>query len=104
MQITFLAGSILARVNVNFIGLWRHFLGVRSIMVDVATVDEAKEYVELNYGPIYWNWLRSRGIHHMQSVWENSNVLLNGRRLTESVRQALDDGDTLDLVPRVAGG
>lgn len=79
-------------------------MGVRSIIVDVATVDEAKEYVELNYGPIYWNSLRSKGIHHKQSIWDSSNILLNGRRVRGSVRPALEDGDTLDLVPRVAGG
>jgi molybdopterin converting factor small subunit len=94
----------LAKVNINFIGLWRLILGVRSLTVEVNTVDEARRYVEQNYGPLYWKWLRFRGIQKKQSVWETSNVLLNGRGLTGSEGPSLKDGDNLDLVPRVAGG
>jgi molybdopterin converting factor small subunit len=94
----------LAKVNINFIGLWRRFLGVRSVTVNLDTIDDARDYVELNFGPNYWRWLRSRGIRNMQSVWDSSTVLLNGSGLVGSERPGLKDGDNLDLVPRVAGG
>jgi len=94
----------LAKVNINFIGLWRLILGLRSVTVEVNTVEDARDYVEANYGPLYCKWLRFRGRHDKQSVWETSNVLLNGRGLTGSEGPSLKDGDNLDLVPRVAGG
>jgi molybdopterin converting factor small subunit len=94
----------LAKVNINFIGLWRLIMGVRSVTVEVNTLDEAGHYVERNYGPLYWEWLHFRGLHDKPSVWETSNVLLNGRSLAGLEGLGLKDGDTLDLVPRVAGG
>jgi len=94
----------LAKVHINFIGLWRVILGTRSVTVEANTVDEAKDHVEVNYGPFYWKWLLHRGRHDRLSVWESSHILLNGRGLTGSAGQTLEDDDNLDLVPRVAGG
>jgi molybdopterin converting factor small subunit len=94
----------LARVNINFIGLWRIFLGVRSVTVEIDSIDEARAYVETNYGPIFQNNLKSRGITKRQSIWDNSNVLLNGRNIRHLDKPVLKDGDNLDLLSRVAGG
>jgi len=94
----------LARVNINFIGPWRLFLSVRSVTVDVNSIDEARDYVETNYAPIYQKKLQSRGIKKKQSVWDSSNILLNGRNIRQLDEPALKDGDNLDLLPRVAGG
>jgi len=99
-----LQGEILARVNINFIGLWRLFLSVRSVTVDVNSIDEARDYVEANYAPLYHKKLQSRGVKKKQSVWESSNILLNGRNIRQLNEPALKDGDKLDLLPRVAGG
>ena len=94
----------MARVNINFIGPWRLFLGVRSITVEVAGIDEARNYVETNYGAIFHKKLRSRGINKKQSIWDNSNVLLNGKNIRQLDKLVLKDGDRLDLLSRVAGG
>jgi molybdopterin converting factor small subunit len=98
------AEADLAKVNINFIGLWRLILGLRSVTVEVNTVGNARDYVEMTYGPLYWKWLRFKGRHDRHSVWESSNILLNGRGLMSSEETRLKDGDNLDLLPRVAGG
>jgi molybdopterin converting factor small subunit len=94
----------LTRVNINFIGPWRLFLGVRTITVEINSIDEARDYVETNYGPIYHKKIESRGIKKKQSVWDSSNVLLNGRNIRQLDEPALKDGDNIDLLPRIAGG
>jgi molybdopterin converting factor small subunit len=94
----------LAKVNINFIGLWRVFLGVRSITVEVTSIDEARGYVERNYGPIFHKNLKSRGINMKQSIWDNSNILLNGKNIHQLDKPVLKDGDKLDLLSKVAGG
>ena len=79
-------------------------MGVRAVTVEVNSIDEAREYVETNYGPIFQKKLKSRGIEKKQSVWDNSNVLLNGRNISQLNEPVLKDGDNLDLLSRVAGG
>jgi molybdopterin converting factor small subunit len=98
-----LAGAILARVNIKFIGLWRLFLGVQAVTVEVESIEEARDYVETNYGPLYQNKLGS-GINKKQSIWDSSNILLNGRNIRQLDELVLEDGDTIDLIPMVAGG
>lgn len=94
----------MARVNINFIGIWRVFLGVPSVTVEVASIDEARDYVEANYGPIFQKKLKSTGIKKKQSIWDNSNILLNGRNIGQLDNPVLKDGDKLDLLSKVAGG
>lgn len=94
----------MAKVNINFIGPWRLFLGVRAVTVEVNSIDEARNYVETNYGPIYQKKLKSRCIIRKQSIWDNSNILLSGRSIRQLDEPVLKDGDNLDLVPIVAGG
>lgn len=94
----------MAIVNINFIGLWRVFLGVRTVTVEISGIDEARDYIETNYVPVYQKKLESRGIKKKQSVWDNSNVLLNGRNIMQLDELVLKDGDKIDLLPRAAGG
>ncbi len=94
----------MAKVNINFIGAWKLFLGVRSITVEVNSIDEARDYVETNYSPVYQKKVKSRDIRKKQSVWDASNILLNGKNLKQLSEPVLKDGDNLDLVPLVAGG
>lgn len=94
----------MARVNINFIGPWRLFLGVRAVTVEVNSIDEARDYVETNYGPVYHKKLKSRGINKKQSVWDNSNILLNGVDIRQLDEPVLKDDDNLNLIPTVAGG
>lgn len=94
----------MARVTINFIGPWRLILGARTATAEVTTIDEARDYVETHYGPLYQNKLKSRGITKQQTIWDNSAVLLNGRNIKQMEKPTLNDGDTLDLLPIVAGG
>ena len=94
----------MAKVNINFIGPWRVFLGVRSVTVEMASIDEARNYVEANYGPVFQKKLNSRGINKRQSIWDNSNILLNGKNIRQLDKPVLKDGDKLDLLSKVAGG
>jgi molybdopterin converting factor small subunit len=93
-----------AKVTINFIGPWRLFLGVRAVTAEVNNIDEARAFVETRYGPIYQEKLKSRGIDKRQSIWESSNILLNGRNIKQLGEPVLKDGDTLDLLLIVAGG
>ena len=94
----------MARININFIGLWRVLLGERSITVEVSSIDEARDYVEANYSPIFQRNFKSSGVNKKQSIWDNSNVLLNGKNISLLDKPILKDGDKIDLLPQVAGG
>ena len=91
-------------VTINFVGPWRLVLGERTVTAEVNTVDEARDYVETHYGPVYQKRLKSRGITKKQSIWDNSNILLNGRNIQQLDDLTIKDGDTLDLLLIVAGG
>jgi molybdopterin converting factor small subunit len=94
----------LAKIDINFVGLWRVYIGVRSISVEVTSIDEARDYVERNYDPVFQKKLESRGISMKQSIWDNSNILLNGKNISQIENPTLRDGDKLDLLSKVAGG
>lgn len=77
---------------------------MRAVTVEVNSIDEARDYVETNYGPVYQKKLKSRGIKKKQSVWDNSNVLLDGMNIRQLDEPFLKDGDNLYLLPLVGGG
>jgi len=94
----------LPAININFIGSWRIFLGARTVIVNVDSIDDVRAYVETNFGPVFEKKIKSIGAGEKQSIWDNSNVLLNGTNIKLLNRIDLKDGDKLDLLPRVAGG
>jgi molybdopterin converting factor small subunit len=94
----------LAKININFIGPLKVFLGAQTVTVDINNLEEAREYVETHYGPAYEKKLKSMGVHKKQSIWENSVFLLNGKNIRQLDRPVLKDGDKLDLMLLVAGG
>ena len=94
----------MARININFIGLWQVLLGVRSLTVEVKDIEEARKFIETNYGPILQAKFTSRGITKNWSIWDNSNVLLNGKNITQAHHSIFKDGDRLDMISKVAGG
>ncbi|HZL83516.1 MAG TPA: hypothetical protein VFB98_08600 [Candidatus Deferrimicrobium sp.] len=79
-------------------------MGARTITVNVDSIDDARAYVETNFGPVFEKRIKSIGVGKRQSIWDNSNVLLNGTNIKLLNRIDLKDGDKLDLLPRVAGG
>jgi len=94
----------LAKIHISFFGPWQFFLDVRTIQADIKDVNEAKDYIETNYRPIFEKKIRSMGVYKKESVWENSNILINGRKIGLSDKTSFKDGDRLDLLPLVAGG
>ncbi len=94
----------MAKVNINFIGPLRVFLGAQTVTVDIDDIGEAREYVETHYGSAYAKKLKSMGVSKKQSIWDSSVFLLNGKNIRQLDKPALKDGDNLDLVLLVAGG
>jgi molybdopterin converting factor small subunit len=94
----------LAKITLHFIGPWRLFLGAETVTIEAEDIEEARDYVETNYGPVYEKALKSRGIQKKQSVWEDSNILLNRRDIRQLDAPVLKDGDNLYLLPQMAGG
>ncbi len=76
-----------------------------AVIADVSSIGEAREYVEANYGPAYRDKLLSMGVKRQLSIWQSSNVLLNGKNVKQMAEDSkLKDGDKLDLLLAVAGG
>jgi molybdopterin converting factor small subunit len=94
----------LSAININFIGPWRTLLGARTVAVNVESIDEARDYVETKFGPVFGKKIKAIGIGKKQSIWDNSNILLNGTNIKLLNKINFKDGDKLDLLPRVAGG
>jgi molybdopterin converting factor small subunit len=94
----------LAKIQINFIGPWRLFLGTSAASAELADIDDARAYIEANFNPVYGKKLKSMGVKKMQSVWDNSNVFLNGTDIRKLPAARFKDGDKIDLLPKVAGG
>jgi len=77
---------------------------VGTVTIEANSIEEARDYVEANFGPVYEKKLKSRGIHKKHSIWENSNILLNRRNIRQLDGPVLKDEDNLYLLPRIAGG
>lgn len=60
--------------------------------------------METNFGPVFEKKIKSIGAGKKRSIWDNSNILLNGTNIKSLNTITLKDGDKLDLLPRVAGG
>ncbi len=71
---------------------------------DVGSIDEARNFVETKFGPVLEKKIMSMGVGKKQSIWDNSNILLNGTNIKLLKKINFKDGDKLDLLPRVAGG
>lgn len=94
----------MARIHINFIGSWRLFLGVREIETEVNNINEAMDFIDTTYGPVFEKKLQSMGVNKKESVWENSNILINGKKMSFSNKTTFKNGDRLDLIPLIAGG
>jgi molybdopterin converting factor small subunit len=94
----------LPAVNINFIGPWRVFLGTRTVCADIGGIEEARAYVETNYGPVLEKRIKKTGVGKSESIWDQSNILLNGTNIKTLKEVIFKDGDRLDLLPKVAGG
>jgi molybdopterin converting factor small subunit len=94
----------LPEININFIGPWRVLLGARSVSVNVENIDEARDYVESKFAPVFEKKIKTMKVGKKQSIWDNSNILLNGTNIKLLNTINFKDGDKIDLLPRIAGG
>lgn len=91
-------------ININFIGPWRVLLGARTVSVNVENIGEAREYVENKFAPVFEKKIKAIGLGKKESIWDNSNILLNGTNIKLLNNITFKDGDKIDLLPKVAGG
>jgi molybdopterin converting factor small subunit len=94
----------LAEININFIGAWRSLLGARTVVVNLDNIGEARDYVEKNFGPAFEKKIKAMKVGKKESIWDNSNILLNGTNIKLLNTINFKDGDKIDLLPRIAGG
>ena len=91
-------------ININFIGPWRVLLGARTVTVNVENIGEARDYVENNFGSVFEKKIKAMKVGKKESIWDNSNILLNGTNIKLLNTINFKDGDKIDLLPRIAGG
>ena len=91
-------------INIRFIGPWRLYLGIENLSVEATTVEDALKQIELTYGPAYHEKLRKRGITQQRKIGDDSNILLNRTNIRQLTSHVLKAGDTIDIIPRFAGG
>ena len=60
--------------------------------------------METKFSPSFEKKIKSIGLGKKQSIWDNSNILLNGTNIKLLKKITFKDGDKLDLLPKVAGG
>ena len=91
-------------IKINFIGAWRSLLGTRTVVVNVENIGEARDYVENNIGPVFEKKIKALKVCKKESIWDNSNILLNGTNIKLLNTINFKDGDKIDLLPRIGGG
>ena len=79
-------------------------LGARTVSVNVKNIGEARDYVENKFTPVFEKKIKAIGLGKKESIWDNSNILLNGTNIKTLKQVTFKDGDRLDLLPKVAGG
>jgi molybdopterin converting factor small subunit len=84
--------------------VWRGLLGARTVTVNVENIDEARDYVENKFGPVFEKKIKAMKVGKKESIWDNSNILLNGTNIKLLNTINFKDGDKIDLLPRIAGG
>ena len=91
-------------IKINFIGAWRSLVGTRTVVVNVENIGEARDYVENNFGPVLEKKIKTLKVGKKESIWNNSNILLNGTNIKLLNTINFKDGDKIDLLPRIGGG
>jgi molybdopterin converting factor small subunit len=94
----------LPEIKINFIGAWRSLVGARTVVVNVENIGEARDYVENNFGPVFEKKIKALKVGKKESIWDNSNILLNGTNIKLLNTINFKDGDKIDLLPRIGGG
>lgn len=94
----------MAKVTVKFYSLWQAYAGTDSFILEADGLSGALEEVERQFGARIREGLRSRGIELSGKIEEFSLVLLNGTNIKQVKDTSLRDGDTIHIMPPLAGG
>jgi len=94
----------MAVVNIRFVGPWRMYLGAERFTLQAVTVEAAMQQIEKQYGSKYHERLLKSGISEKRKIGDSSNILLNRVNIRQLADHSIKDGDTLDIIPRFAGG
>lgn len=76
----------------------------KAIELEADSINEVRDQIENLFGPVLQEKLKAKGIRGRNSIWENSNILLNGKNIKKLNKPVLNDGDKIELLPKIAGG
>lgn len=94
----------MAKVTVKFYSLWQVYAGAESFNVEADDLAGALEQVEQQFGARIREGLKAKGVELSGQIKAFSLVLLNGTNIKQVKDTALKDGDTLHIMPPLAGG
>lgn len=94
----------MASVTVRFYSLWRLYLGIDRLSLEVDNLEEALAQIEVRFGSRLREQLQVRGIQVDGKMQDYSLVLLNGTSLRNLEQTELREGDILHIFPPAAGG
>jgi len=94
----------MASITVRFYSLWRLYLGIDRLCLEVDSLEEALAQLEERFGSRLREQLQVRGIQVAGKMGDYSLVLLSGINLRNLKQTRLREGDILHIFPPAAGG
>jgi molybdopterin converting factor small subunit len=94
----------MASIVVKFYSLWRFYLGLDNVTLQVDNLSEALAQVEKRFGPHLREQLRADGVQVDGKIQDYSLILLNGTSLRNLKQTSLKEGDTVQIFPPATGG
>jgi molybdopterin converting factor small subunit len=94
----------MASIVVKFYSLWRFYLGLDNVTLQVDNLSEALAQVEKRFGTHLREQLRADGVQVDGKIQDYSLILLNGTSLRNLKQTSLKEGDTVQIFPPATGG
>lgn len=94
----------MASITVQFHSLYRLYLGVDRLSLQVDDLEEALGQMEERFGTRLREQFEKSGIELDQEMQDFSLILLNGINIRNLKETKLREGDTLHVFPPSAGG
>jgi len=91
-------------ITVRFYTLWRQYLGIDKVSIEVDNLEDALKQVDNKYGSILREKLHARGTKLDGRIEDYSLVLLNNTNLRNLKERSIREGDVLHIFPPVMGG
>jgi|YelNatPaOPRAMG01_1025707.scaffolds.fasta_scaffold348735_2 molybdopterin converting factor small subunit len=94
----------MAKVTVRLYSLWQMYAGTETARLEADSLAEALNEIEDMFGAKLREGMKAKGIVLDGKIEEFSLVLLNGTNIKQVPDTALKDGDTIHIMPPLAGG